>query len=92
MLMQRHQYSLVRFSWGEFYVVWVAFAWLLALSMLRVGVRGLPGHFLDKALTMSSWSLVVATMQDYVSIGLCAIFGEISDDWVTSRGFWRSQC
>ena len=34
---------------------------------------------------MSSWSLVVATMQVNVSIGSCAIIGENSYDWATSR-------
>ena len=33
-------------------------------------------QFLDKALTMSSWSLVEAKMQVKVSIGSCAILGE----------------
>ena len=41
---------------------------------------------------MSSWSLVVAPMQVNVSIGSCAIIGENSYDWATSRAVWRSQC
>ena len=43
-------------------------------------------------LTMSSRSFVEAKMHVKVRIGSCAIFGEISDDWVASRGGWRSQC
>ena len=92
-LMQRRQYWIVRYSWGEFCDGWVTFAWRLALSMLRVSVPGLPCQFLDKALTMSSWSLVEAKMQVNVSIGSCAIIGENSVTvGLRSRGVWRSQC
>ena len=45
-------------------------------------------QFSDKALTMSSWSLVEAKMQVKVSIGSCAILGEnIETSWVTFA--WR---
>ena len=44
--------------------------------------------FSDKALTMSSWSLVGAKMQVKVGIGSCAILGEnIETSWVTFA--WR---
>ena len=45
-------------------------------------------QFSDKALTMSSWSLVEAKMQVKVSIGSRAILGEnIETSWVTF--VWR---
>ena len=31
----------MRYSWGEYRDGWVTFAWRMALSMLRVSVRGL---------------------------------------------------
>ena len=73
---------------------------LCRLGYVRVAVGALnvdsqcswaAGTFFGQTLTMSSWLLVVATLPVYVSIGSCAIFGEISEDWVTSRGGWRSQ-
>ena len=95
-LMQRRQYWIVRYLWGEFCDGWVTFAWRLALSMLRVCVRGLPCQFLDKALTMSSGSFVAAKVHVKVSIGSCAILWENTVTvGLRSRGgalYVESQC
>ena len=50
-------------------------------------------QFQDKALTMSSRSLVGVKMQVKVGIGSCAILGDnIETSWVTFAGVWRCEC